>query len=178
MATPPQPAGAAPGADAPITIRAAVPADAPGIVTMREVVAGEGRWIGRELPLPPELGDAIEASIRAGDGPYLVCDQAGRIVGDAGLHPDGHGHAGLFMALLPEARGQGLGGRLLDELIAWARDQDELFKLILDVWPHNEPALRLYRSRGFQVEGYRHRHWRRQDGELWDAIEMGLLLDT
>jgi hypothetical protein len=47
----------------------------------------------------------------------------------------------------------------------------------LGVFPHDEDALRLYRKFGFVEEGRRVRHIRRQNGELWDLIEMGLLLD-
>lgn len=158
------------------TVRPAIPGDAPGIAAMREIVAAEGRWLGREAPLPSTFADQVAAAIAAGDGLHLVAELEGEVVGDAGLHRDGHGRAGLFMALLAGQRGRGLGGELLDACLAWAREQPDLHKIDLDVWPHNEPALRLYRSRGFVVEGYRHRHWRRANGELWDAIEMGLVL--
>jgi RimJ/RimL family protein N-acetyltransferase len=46
------------------------------------------------------------------------------------------------------------------------------------VWPHNGAALRLYERTGFVVEGRLRRHWRRRNGELWDALLMGLVLDT
>ncbi len=157
-------------------VRPATPDDAPGIAAMREVVAAEGRWLGREAPLPPAFADQVRAAIDAGDGLHLVAELDGEVVGDGGLHRDGHGRAGVFMSLLPAQRGRGLGGDLLDACLAWARQQPDLHKLELEVWPHNERALRLYRSRGFVVEGYRHRHWRRANGELWDSIEMGLLL--
>jgi RimJ/RimL family protein N-acetyltransferase len=45
------------------------------------------------------------------------------------------------------------------------------------VWPHNAAAIALYRKVGFQVEGRRRRQYRRRNGELWDAILMGLVLD-
>lgn len=47
----------------------------------------------------------------------------------------------------------------------------------LQVWPHNAAAIALYRSRGFTVEG-RLGHHRRANGQLWDAVTMGLVLDT
>lgn len=62
--------------------------------------------------------------------------------------------------------------------LAWARAQPDVHKVTLQVWPHNDRALALYRHAGFIVEGYRHRHWRRADGELWDVIEMGLLVES
>jgi RimJ/RimL family protein N-acetyltransferase len=47
----------------------------------------------------------------------------------------------------------------------------------LQVWPHNGPARRLYRQLGFVEEGRLRRHYPRRNGELWDAIVMGLVLD-
>jgi RimJ/RimL family protein N-acetyltransferase len=51
-----------------------------------------------------------------------------------------------------------------------------LHKLSLSVFPHNEAAIALYRKFGFVEEGRRIKQYRRASGELWDAIEMGLLL--
>ena len=47
----------------------------------------------------------------------------------------------------------------------------------LEVWPHNAAARRLYERAGFVIEGHRRRHWRRNSGQLWDSIEMSLILD-
>jgi RimJ/RimL family protein N-acetyltransferase len=59
--------------------------------------------------------------------------------------------------------------------IEWARARG-LHKLALSVFPHNEAAIALYRKFGFLEEGRRTKHMRRASGELWDLIEMGLLL--
>ena len=53
----------------------------------------------------------------------------------------------------------------------------EAHKIDLEVWPHNTAARRLYERAGFVIEGRRRRHWRRDNGQLWDTIEMSLLLD-
>ena len=49
-------------------------------------------------------------------------------------------------------------------------------KIYLHVWPHNKLARRFYEKFGFQEEGYLRKHYRRRNGELWDAVAMGLLL--
>ena len=54
--------------------------------------------------------------------------------------------------------------------------REGLHKLTLSVFARNEAAIGLYRKHGFVEEGRRVRHYRRQSGELWDSLEMGLLL--
>jgi RimJ/RimL family protein N-acetyltransferase len=51
-----------------------------------------------------------------------------------------------------------------------------LHKLILSVFPQNEAAIGLYRKFGSVEEGLRRQHIRGWSGELWDLIEMGLML--
>jgi ribosomal protein S18 acetylase RimI-like enzyme len=72
-------------------------------------------------------------------------------------------------------RGRGVGSALLTAAIEKARS-DGLHKLSLEVFPHNEAAIALYRKFGFREEGRRVKHYRRANGELWDSIVMGLLL--
>jgi ribosomal protein S18 acetylase RimI-like enzyme len=79
------------------------------------------------------------------------------------------------MAVAREWRGRGIGSALLAAAIDWARTQ-RLHKLELDVFPHNNAAIELYRKFGFVEEGRRVQHYRRATGELWDAILMGLPL--
>ncbi len=79
------------------------------------------------------------------------------------------------MLVIREWRGLGVGSALLAAAIEWARE-NELHKLCLSVFPHNERGIALYRRFGFVEEGRRVRQMRRSSGELWDTIEMGLLL--
>ena len=75
-----------------------------------------------------------------------------------------------------EWRGRGVGSALLGAAIEWARSEG-LHKLSLSVFAHNEAAIALYRKLGFVEEGRLVKHYRRQSGEFWDAIQMGLLLE-
>jgi ribosomal protein S18 acetylase RimI-like enzyme len=72
-------------------------------------------------------------------------------------------------------RGRGVGAALLTAAIERARE-DGLHKLSLEVFPHNDAAIALYRKFGFVEEGRRVRHYRRVSGEVWDSIVMGLPL--
>jgi ribosomal protein S18 acetylase RimI-like enzyme len=69
-----------------------------------------------------------------------------------------------------EARRQGVGRALLDGAVEWARGAG-IRKLELHVFPWNTPALALYESFGFEREGYRKSHYRR-DGDDVDAVLM------
>jgi RimJ/RimL family protein N-acetyltransferase len=150
--------------------------DVDAFVDLLEAVAGEGRFIGRELPLDREdrHRDFLEHLDDPHDHLSLVATRHGALVGSLGLAHDGMGHADLGMLLAADARGQGLGSALLAEAVAWADAHPVIHKVVLQAWPHNVAALALYRKHGFLVEGHLHRHWRRRDGELWDAVVMGL----
>lgn len=148
-------------------------------------VAAEGKWIGGEVAPPDD--EMRERFTRDVDDPsrlMLIMEvgsgaEAGNagVVGGLGCHfvRSGVGHIG--MQLLPDWRGQGLGGRLLVACIEWCREKGA-HKVALEAWPHNQRAIDLYARHGFEVEGRLHRHYRRRNGELWDAVLMGLVLDT
>jgi ribosomal protein S18 acetylase RimI-like enzyme len=58
----------------------------------------------------------------------------------------------ISMWVAPEARLQGIGTALVDEVIEWARRRD-IRRLVLDVGETNVAARALYESRGFVVTG-------------------------
>ncbi len=105
----------------------------------------------------------------------LVAVADGAIVGSLHVQASRFGFGEIGMAVAREWRGRGVGTALVAAAIEWAREQG-LHKLSLSVFPHNAAAIALYRKFGFVEEGRRVKHFRRSSGELWDAIEMGLLL--
>jgi len=78
----------------------------------------------------------------------------------------------LNLAVVPEHRGRGLGGVLLDAGLAAvrARGGSEVF---LEVRASNTVAQALYTGRGFRLEGRRRGYYRRPDE---DALVLRLLL--
>src|SRR6266511_2121298 len=132
-----------------VVVRPAREQDLDAIVELFVEVAAEGRWIGTEPPV-----DRDRRRRRLAE----TLDQEREVV------------------LVSEAwRGRGVGSALLRAGIEWARGAGA-HKVALQVWPHNAAALALYEKFGFQREGLLRGHYRRRNGELWDAIVMGLPL--
>jgi RimJ/RimL family protein N-acetyltransferase len=160
-----------------VIVRPIEPPDADGFIAVFEAVAAEGRWIGTELPVDDERRTRWRRSAEcASDDEFTnVAVDGERVVGFAHVYLD-RGHTHLGMAVVAEYRGRGLGRQLLDGCIWWSR-QVGAHKIDLEVFPHNAAARRLYERAGFGVEGHRRRHWRRSSGELWDSVEMSMILD-
>jgi ribosomal protein S18 acetylase RimI-like enzyme len=97
------------------------------------------------------------------------------ILGSVHVEVSRHGFGEIGMAVSREWRGRGVGSALMVAAIEWARERG-LHKLSLSVWPHNAAAIALYHKCGFVEEGRRLKQIRRQNGELWDVVDMGLLL--
>lgn len=81
----------------------------------------------------------------------------------------------VTLAVRPEARRRGLGGRLLDRAVARARDQG-VTRMILEVAHDNGAALALYAGRGFVQSGLRRDYYARRDGSRADAMILALNL--
>jgi len=157
--------------DPPVEIRPSTDADRPALARLFATVAEERDGIATEPPVDVEER-AREWRL---DGDYVAV-AAGEIVGNIHVDRNRHGFGEIGMAVAKDRRGQGLGSALLAYAIEWAREQG-LHKLCLQVFPHNDGAIGLYRKFGFVEEGRLVRQIRRSSGELWDTIQMGLLLD-
>jgi GNAT superfamily N-acetyltransferase len=111
------------------------------------------RHHGREAT-GAEVAAAMRAEpsddLRPPDGLLLVARQDGRVLGCAGLRllPAGTGEV-TRVFVVPQARRQGLGQRLLDAVEAAARRQ-RVSRLRLDTSDYLTEAGRLYRRNGYQ----------------------------
>jgi ribosomal protein S18 acetylase RimI-like enzyme len=160
------------------TVRAATPEDFEGWCALHEAVAGEGRWIGAELPLDRDSQHAHFDEVLADPASaYFLATEAALVVGYIRVRVASYGVADIGMAVAADSRGQGVGGALLTTAVDWAREHGA-HKVALQLWPHNTAAQALYEKFGFVVEGRLRRHYPRRNGELWDAIIMGLPLTT
>ncbi len=133
-------------------------------------VAEERDGIGTEPPVDVEA----RAANWTLDGTF-VAYVGSEILGSMHVDVSRHGYGEIGMAVAREWRGRGVGSALMTAAIEWARERG-LHKLSLSVWPHNAAAIALYRKHGFVEEGRRIKQIRRQSGELWDVVDMGLPL--
>jgi RimJ/RimL family protein N-acetyltransferase len=156
--------------DVPIEIRPATDDDRLPLAIVFAAVAEERDGIASEPP--------VDIPARAAgwtlDG-TLVAVANGEVIGSVHVEPSRHGFGELGMAIVREWRGRGVGTALLVAAIDWSRERG-LHKLSLSVFAHNAAGIALYRKCGFVEEGRRVKQYRRASGELWDAIDMGLLL--
>ena len=155
---------------APFQIRLARDDDRLPLALLFAAVAEERDGIATEPP--------VDVQARAASWTLeetFVAVAGAEIVGSLNLERSRHGFGEIGMAVAREWRGRGVGSALLAAAIEWARERG-LHKLSLGVFAHNASAIALYRKFGFVEEGRRLKHYRRASGELWDAVDMGLLL--
>lgn len=159
-----------------MVIRAMTPDDVDECVELMAIVAAERIYIGTEAGFDRAEKRARFMSWieRTDRGSLVAVSSEGRVVGQIGLK-DMNGLIEIGMLVAPACRSEGIGSALVTTAIEWARGR-RAHKLTLQVWPHNQAARALYAKFGFVEEGYRKRHWKRANGEIWDCVVMGLEL--
>lgn len=105
----------------------------------------------------------------------LAAEVDGAVVGVASMRQIEHaGVHGLGMAVDERYQGRGVGGALLDALLALGDGWLNLRRTELEVYVDNTRAQALYRSRGFEPEGVRRAAAMREGGYA-DSLVMGRL---
>ena len=137
-------------------VRAGEPSDAAFIVTMAQLAS-----VMEDDPLPPADDPALLLGLPSSpDTAVVALDDDGRPIGVAWWHlrdrslvvaPDGAPVPEIVVAVVPAARGRGVGRRLLDALAARAAERGH-DRLALNVHIRN-PAAHLYSRAGFVVAG-------------------------
>jgi phosphinothricin acetyltransferase len=115
------------------------------------------------------------------DEPRLVAEEEGWILGWAALSPvsgrcvyGGVAEVSLYVAA--EARGRGIGARLMAALVA-AAEAAEIWTLQAGIFPENVASLELHKRHGFRVVGTRERLGRMTHGPLAGAWRDVVLME-
>jgi ribosomal protein S18 acetylase RimI-like enzyme len=113
------------------------------------------------------------AEMTSGDGFALGAFVGETLAGIVSLgretYRKGRHKAGIYQVYVaPEVRGRGYGRRLMEELLARARQIDGLGQLLLAVNAANVPARSLYAALGFEPYGMERRALKLADGTMLD----------
>lgn len=138
-------------------------------------------WGTMQVPYPSTVQwrERLEANP---DGLHslVACagDASGEVVGTIALigqeQPRRRHVASLGMAVRDDWQGRGVGTKLLAAALDLADNWVQVTRVELDVYPDNEPAVRLYTALGFEVEGTARKAVFR-NGEYVDLLFMARL---
>jgi ribosomal protein S18 acetylase RimI-like enzyme len=123
------------------------------------IVAHHRRVYGEEYGVDSRFGDFVHAAVTlAAERGFpseretiRIVELDGEHAGSIGLSDEGDGDAAIrWVVLSPEVRGEGLGRRLLDQMLAFAEEQGYR-RVWLETFSELRAAAHLYLERGFVV---------------------------
>jgi GNAT superfamily N-acetyltransferase len=161
------------------TIRPAAAADRDAIVAVHRAAAVIPGALARA---PEEVTPAYADYAISSDICLVAVEPGGFVCGEIHARREtialfAHVLGGLTVAVHPERQGQGIGSKLFEALIAWAKTAEpEILRIELAAGAGNPGAVRLYERLGFQHEGRQPARGRLPDGRFEDDILMGMLL--
>jgi len=145
-----------------------------------DTVAREKRYLALTEAPPREEAFSFFRGLVDSGSPSVIALHDGQVIGWCDIQSafgQARRHIGrLGVGLLPQARGQGIGARLMQAAIAkaWANG---LTRIELAVRTDNHAARLLYERLGFQHEGVQRRDIL-IDGQYYDSHAMALLKET
>jgi RimJ/RimL family protein N-acetyltransferase len=127
-----------------------------------------------------DTGLGIIAAVRANSSRLLnAADHYDEIIGFLTLEPTRRRKikhvVELGMSVRDDWRGKGVGRKLVDYAVNWAKHNSRIEKIVLNVFSGNQTALSLYDSAGFKVEGTLKRQIK-IEGEYQDLVLMALII--
>jgi RimJ/RimL family protein N-acetyltransferase len=164
-----------------VTLRARVDAD---LDVLFRLVADLDTWEERDPASPaPLTRAAFDARIARGvekeetsTDVRFVIEADGVPVGSVSLFGQEElaRHAEVGIALIPEARGRGIGTAAIEQIVEFAFVRRNLRRIHLEAIASNAGAIRAYEKAGFVHEGRQREHaWVR--GRYEDIVRMGML---
>ena len=162
-----------------LLVRAAVPADVDALVELgRSVDAEKELWLTYDRSRGDERRNLRDVRRNPNVAVFVAETEegvAGRLSIARNRDPLSPHVAELGLMVAAGARRRGIGSALIEEAVKWAR-RAGIVKLELTVFPHNAPAIALYRKLGFREEGLLRRRYF-IDGRYVDAMLMARDLD-
>lgn len=163
-----------------VTIRSAIPPDAPSIIGFMKTVLAGADW---SVTQDHEVDGRIEKETewiedhRGSPGKLiLIAESRGEIAGMIHLSNgarERNRHVGILgMSVRKEWRRRGIGQLLIQTLLEWARSNPLIEKVSLAVFSTNDPAIRLYHQMGFIEEGRQNREYKFSEDRYVDGILM------
>jgi ribosomal protein S18 acetylase RimI-like enzyme len=135
-----------------MTIRLAEEHDAEAISTTLRAAFAEFETLYTPSAFSATTPSKDQIAERFADGPIWIAELAGTIVGTVAAVPKGTELYIRSMAILPDARGSGIGGRLLNAVEAFAAAH-RYRRLLLNTAPFLLAAVQLYERHGFRYTG-------------------------
>lgn len=153
----------------------------------RSLFEAEEHWAsipGHLVSYPGELKESIfkqsiQDSLHSRTNRYLVTiNELNVITAHAcilGMPMKAHQHIGRVTVVIHKGfTNQGIGCKILSQLITWAETESDLQKLELLVRSTNLSAIHLYKSLGFVEEGRFQKRIKLLSGEFIDDVSMAL----
>jgi GNAT superfamily N-acetyltransferase len=140
-------------------IREATAADLPMLLDFEQALIAYERAFAPNLRKDKISYYDLSAYIKAEDIRIVVAEMAGELVGSgyalikenkAYKAPQYYVYLG-FMYVIPEYRGQGINGQIMNDLIDWGKGQSYT-EVQLDVYAENESAIKAYAKAGLVPE--------------------------
>jgi GNAT superfamily N-acetyltransferase len=135
-----------------MTIRLAEKNDAEAISTTLRAAFAEFKTLYTRTAFSATIPTADQISERFAEGPIWIAELADTIVGTVATVPKGTDLYIRSMAVLPDARGSGVGTRLLNAVEAFAAAH-RYRRLLLNTAPFLLAAVQLYERHGFRYTG-------------------------
>ena len=165
-------------------VREATPEDAQAIQDIYLSVLEEGNtFLGDAETFKTTVEQRADRIAAISESPHsrvFVAEEGGEVVGWLSL--SGYdlrkmSHVtSLGMAIAKEHRGLGVGTKLMEVAVEWARLQPNLNKIGLAVFETNQAGISLYNKFGFREEGRQIKEVCLSDGQYIDQFIMGLAL--
>ena len=132
-----------------VQIRPAEPDEAPAIakVLYESFMEYEGLYTAEGFAATAPNAEQVVARMR--EGPVWLACREGRVLGTVAAVVKGQSVYMRGMAVLPDARGLGIGARLLEQVERWATDHGGV-RIFLSTTPFLNAAIRLYEKFGFR----------------------------